>query len=136
MKRQRATIIVEGRQGILLVESRAGLLLLPGGGIHPKESLLQAAARELAEETGLIAESLLFLFSHDSVTNCHHVFWAAAPGEPLAADDAQAIRYFDADDEALTGAMSRASRQIIERFLALGGAPVPGVPEVLVGAYI
>jgi 8-oxo-dGTP diphosphatase len=143
MKRQRATIIVEGQRGILLVESHAGLVLLPGGGINPKESLLQAAARELAEETGLIAESLLFLFSHDSATNCHHVFWAAAPGEPLAADDAKAVRYFDADNEALTGAMSRASRQIIDRFLALGGeagsglaAQLPGAAEALVGAYI
>lgn len=78
MKRQRATIIVEVDQRILLVENRGGLVLLPGGGINPDESRQQAAARELAEETGLIAGSMRFLFSHESATNCHSVFWAAA----------------------------------------------------------
>ena len=45
MKRQRATIIVEVDQRILLVENRGGLVLLPGGGINPEESRLQAAVR-------------------------------------------------------------------------------------------
>ncbi len=122
MKRQRATIIVEVDQRILLVENRGGLVLLPGGGINPEESRLQAAVRELAEETGLIAESMLFLFSHESATNCHNVFWAAASGAALAGDDATALHFFDQDSPLLIARMSRASRQIIERFLRRQGS--------------
>lgn len=121
MKRQRATVIVEIDSRILLVENRGGLLLLPGGGINPAESHLQAAARELAEETRLIAESMLFLFSHESPTNCHSVFWAAASGLPFAGDDATALHLFEPQDLALTSRMSRASRQIIDRFLRTRG---------------
>ena len=121
MMRQRATIIVEIDKRILLVENRGGLLLLPGGGINAAESRLQAAVRELAEESGLIAESMLFLFSHESATNCHHVFWAMAPGVPFAGDDATALHFFDQDHPALSGRMSRASRQIVDRFFGIRG---------------
>lgn len=125
MKRQRATIIVEVDTRILLVENRGGLLLLPGGGIHPQETRQQAAARELAEETGLIAESLSFLFAHESFTNCHSVFQALASGTAIAGDDATKLHFYDPDNLALTDRMSAASRQIIERFLgARGGAVV------------
>ena len=122
MKRQRATVIVEIDGRILLVENRGGLLLLPGGGINPRESLPQAASRELAEETGLIAEALRFLFPHESQTNCHEVFWAAASGTALAADDALALHWHDRDDDAGSRRMSRATRAIIDRFLGLRAA--------------
>jgi 8-oxo-dGTP pyrophosphatase MutT (NUDIX family) len=94
MKRQRATVIVEIDGKILLVENRGGMLLLPGGGINADESLAQAAARELAEETGLLSDALQFLFSHESQTNCHHVFRASASGAALAGDDAMALHFF------------------------------------------
>ncbi len=46
----------------ILVEERAddGFFDFPGGGIDPKESAEEAAARELKEETGLIANKLEF----------------------------------------------------------------------------
>ncbi|MBL8394576.1 MAG: NUDIX domain-containing protein [Candidatus Accumulibacter sp.] len=119
MKRQRATVIVEIDQRILLVENRGGLLLLPGGGIQPGESSLQAASRELFEETRLVARSMLFLFDHESPSNCHAVFWAAASGTLLAGDDATALHLFVHDDPDLTQRMSLASRLIIDRFLGL-----------------
>jgi ADP-ribose pyrophosphatase YjhB (NUDIX family) len=130
VKRQRATIIVELGGSILLVENRGGLVLLPGGGVHADESLLQAAARELAEETRLVAQSLLFLFEHESATNRHSVFWATASGTALASDDATALHRFTAGDAALGARMSAASRQIIDRFLDLprDAAGVPRLP--------
>ncbi|WP_291994199.1 NUDIX domain-containing protein [Candidatus Accumulibacter sp. ACC003] len=117
MKRQRATVIVEIDGKILLVENRGGLILLPGGGINPQESRAQAAARELAEETCLLADSLQFLFSHESHTNCHHVFHTSVSGTPLAGDDAAALHYLDYGDPTLGGRMSAATQEIIERFL-------------------
>jgi 8-oxo-dGTP pyrophosphatase MutT (NUDIX family) len=120
MKRQRATVIVEIDGQILLVKNRGGLLLLPGGGIGPHETSLAAAARELAEETRLWAESLLFLFSHESPTHCHNVFWAAAAGTPVAGDDATALDFYDQSQPDLTRSrMSQATRDIIERFLGM-----------------
>ncbi|MFW5397573.1 MAG: ADP-ribose pyrophosphatase YjhB (NUDIX family) [Candidatus Accumulibacter regalis] len=116
MKRQRATVIVEIDGKILLVENRGGLLLLPGGGINADESHAQAAARELTEETSLLCASLQFLFSHESQTNCHHVFRASASGTPLAGDDAMALHFFARGDLPLSARMSAATRQIIERF--------------------
>lgn len=129
VKRQRATIIVELDGRILLVENRGGLVLLPGGGVHMDESRLQAAARELSEETRLVAQSLLFLFDHESPTNRHAVFWAAASGAALAGDDATALHLFTAGDAALGERMSAASRQIIERFLDLP-RDATGVPRL------
>jgi len=117
MKRQRATLIVEIDSKILLVENRGGLLLLPGGGIDADESHAQAAARELGEETCLLADSLQFLFSHESETNCHQVFSASASGTPLAGDDAMALHLFADVDRALTARMSAATLQIIERYV-------------------
>lgn len=116
MKRQRATVIVEIDGRILLVENRGGLILLPGGGINPEESRLQAAARELTEETCLLADSLQFLFTHESATNCHNVVWATASGQPIACDDAAALHFFDRDDARLAARMSAATRQILERY--------------------
>lgn len=124
MKRQRATVIVAIERQIVLVENGGGLVLLPGGGIQEGESALQAAVRELAEETGLVAQSMQFLFRHESVTNCHNVFLAVAAGSPVAGDDATALHYFDGSQRALRERMSAATSQILARFLA-----VPGTPE-------
>ncbi|HPP45873.1 MAG TPA: DNA-binding protein YbiB [Accumulibacter sp.] len=119
MKRLRATVVVEVDERILLVENRAGMLLLPGGGIQEHESCLQAAARELSEETGLVAESLQYLFQHQSATNAHQVFWAAVVGRPTAADDAMALHWLVGDEPRLRERMSDASRVIVDRFRAL-----------------
>ncbi len=119
MKRQRATVIVEIEERIVFVENHGGMVLLPGGGIQPGESRLHAAARELAEETGLVAESMLYLFAHESQTNCHHVFWALATGTPLAADDARALHLGASAEPTLYDRMSQATREIVGRFAGL-----------------
>jgi hypothetical protein len=47
------------------------------------------ATRELHEETGLVAKAIAFLFSHESLSNVHQVFFAVAEGDLVVADDAQ-----------------------------------------------
>jgi 8-oxo-dGTP diphosphatase len=88
---------------VLLVRRRnppdAGLWGFPGGHVDPGETALQAAARELAEETGVTATPHRYLDNVDLILRdddghlryhfllaaviCHYV-----AGEPVAADDA------------------------------------------------
>ncbi|KAB2971124.1 NUDIX domain-containing protein [Streptomyces sp. SS1-1] len=48
--------VVLGPRGLLLGRHRRGTLELPGGTVEPGESLRETVVRELAEETGLVAD--------------------------------------------------------------------------------
>ncbi|MFV9506963.1 MAG: NUDIX domain-containing protein [Oscillochloridaceae bacterium umkhey_bin13] len=75
-KKLRATVMLEwigdGHKGVLIHADRyKDTWILPGGGIeaYKKSGKLElpmaAAIRELFEETGLIAEEVKFLFTHE-----------------------------------------------------------------------
>lgn len=117
--RPRATVIVELNGEIVLTEDRHGLILLPGGGIHAGEPPLAAAARELREETALVAVQALYLFEHASQTNRHHVFWVAARGKPVAGDDAVRLHYLAASALPDLPGMSPATKRIVGMFRQL-----------------
>ncbi|RJE82291.1 NUDIX hydrolase [Paracoccus onubensis] len=88
---------------VLLVRRRnppdAGLWGFPGGHVELGETALQAAARELAEETGVIAAPRRYIENVDMIRHGsdgalqHHFLLAAVlcdylDGQPTAADDA------------------------------------------------
>lgn len=79
------------------VEPRAGWWCLPGGFIEWGEAPEVAAARELAEETGIEAKRLTLTGVYDSVTGIdRHVLLVAYradewQGEPMAGDDADEV---------------------------------------------
>jgi 8-oxo-dGTP diphosphatase len=58
---------------------------LPGGKVHPGESLLAAVHRECAEELGAMPNYLQLIpvekFTNPEATFCYHTFWCATPEE-------------------------------------------------------
>ncbi len=117
-KRPRATVIVLMEGGVLLAGDSSGLVLLPGGGVDNDELPIAAAARELQEETGLVAISLQFLFHHESPTNLHHVYYCEAEGTPVAADDAEHLVFLDRPAMDSPRNLSPATRTILTSFEA------------------
>ena len=73
--RERATAVLIRDGKVLLVQ---GPNLpghhMPGGGIEGRETPEEEVVRELREETGLVSESVEFLFTWESSTNRHHAF--------------------------------------------------------------
>lgn len=96
-------------------------MLLPSGQIGSSELAIVAAARELHEETGLVAQHLEFLFEHKAEHYLHLVFLVHhATGAPKAQSDAVRIFYLS-PHELLDGCAPRnltnSNREILQRYL-------------------
>lgn len=106
-----AVVVRDSR--VLLVQRRnepdAGLWGFPGGHVDLGETALEAAVRELHEETGVIAQPLRYLTNvdiivHDSIGKITFHFLLAAvlceyiSGEPAADDDVSDAGWWDVAD--------------------------------------
>ena len=81
-KRQRAAVIAERDGKVLLIREKGQRQYsLPGGGIERGEYTMEAALRELREETKLRPSKAERLFDHEGATQIHKVVWARVRGE-------------------------------------------------------
>lgn len=112
---------------ILLVKRRynpfKGMWSIPGGHVEPGEPILEAARRELTEETGIDAEPIGIIHVHELVTEGHNglthyvlidVLMKYRGGEPRAGSDAldaKFVRYEDVFELELTPS----ARQFLNR---------------------
>ena len=77
--KDRSTIVCVRDGKVLLVARARSRWSLPGGTIKRSESPLDAALRELEEETSLAGMELTYLFQFGGLSKHHHVFRADIP---------------------------------------------------------
>ncbi|APE32190.1 hypothetical protein BOX17_15260 [Halomonas aestuarii] len=136
--------VVKGDR-ILMVRRRnppnAGKMALPGGKVEAGESLQQAAARELLEETGVLAAprrvlTAIDVFDHDDdgALAMHFVIvvlqleWQG--GVEAAADDATELRWMDLEaleqeDGEVCDSAARVARRVLEEAMSAESALKP-----------
>lgn len=82
--KQRATILCKRDREILFVRKPKAKWNLPGGKVEDGETPIEAAVRELAEETGVMVPSLEFVALVEGDKVVHHVFTIEVPSSTKA----------------------------------------------------
>lgn len=124
-KRRRGTAILETEEGILVTAGRSKVFLLPGGGANRHETRVEAAMRELREETGLKPYYAKYLFRHVGVVHRSHrhgyfqdhhtVCLVRAKGVPSPRHEVKYIAYYKPGSDVRLSGVTKA---IIERYYA------------------
>ncbi|VWB09130.1 NUDIX hydrolase [Burkholderia lata] len=113
--KERATIVCLQGQLVLLVARAASRWALPGGTIKAGETPLEAAHRELWEETGLVGLNLTYAMHFGGLSKMHHVFIGALATDlkPQASNEIAQCKLFRHDAVAKLRA-SIPTKKIIE----------------------
>ncbi|WP_175164627.1 NUDIX domain-containing protein [Paraburkholderia fynbosensis] len=94
--KDRATIVCRRDDKVLLVARTRSRWSLPGGTIKRDESPMEAALRELEEETSLAGTEFVYLFQFGGLSKRHHVFLADIPRDasPQPRNEIARCRWF------------------------------------------
>ncbi|UOB58653.1 NUDIX domain-containing protein [Burkholderia pyrrocinia] len=97
--KERATIVCYRDGQVLLVARASSRWALPGGTIKRGETPLEAAHRELCEETGMTGQHLVYSMHFTGLAKVHHVFFAeVGPDQtPQANNEIEKCRWFPVD---------------------------------------
>lgn len=109
---------MEYDNGILVVTMNGRAYLTPGGGANRNESRMQAAIREIKEETGVEPYFSMMLFRYKGRTrkthqNVHTVYYVKATGTPKPKQEVTRIAYYTPESGLI---LSGETRDIITRF--------------------
>jgi len=98
--KQRATVIYRRDEQILFVRKRNAKWNLPGGRVEEGETPLQAAVREMAEETGLTFDSLCYVSEYEEDRVIHFLFEATrtTSKKPKPCNEIDDCRWISAKD--------------------------------------
>lgn len=95
-----ACVLIQSEDGRVLAVSRKDdptAFGLPGGKVDPGETPEEAAARELAEETGLHATDLRLVYKREDVDSINHTYVAEISGE-VDTDESGVIRWVSVEE--------------------------------------
>ena len=98
--KRRATVICRHEEEILFVRKRNAKWNLPGGRVEEGETPLQAAMREMVEETGLTFDQLSYVSQYQDDKVIHFLFEAkrAVNQKARAANEIEDCRWFTAKE--------------------------------------
>ncbi|MGN2406705.1 NUDIX hydrolase [Pseudomonas syringae] len=98
--KRRATVICRHEEEILFVRKRNAKWNLPGGRVEKGETPLQAAMREMAEETGLTFDQLSYVSEYTDERAIHFLFEARRSEDqnPRASNEIDDCRWFNAKE--------------------------------------
>jgi 8-oxo-dGTP diphosphatase len=115
--KDRSTIVCVRNGKVLLVARARSRWSLPGGTIKRAESPLDAARRELAEETSLAGMELTYLFQFGGLSKRHYVFRADIhrDASPEARNEISRCRWFN-PGKISTLVTSIPTREIVDLF--------------------
>ena len=114
-ERRRGTAIVDTTKGVVVVKGKnpQSKFILPGGQVEGRESRLEAAVRELREETGLVARGVMYLFEYQK----SKVFLINAVGTPCPHREISLIGYYASHTTSTN--VTYDTQMIIERYLQM-----------------
>jgi 8-oxo-dGTP diphosphatase len=98
--KERATVVCYRGEQVLLVARAASRWALPGGTIKRGETPLEAAHRELREETGMTGQHLVYSMQFTGLAKIHHVFFSeVGPDQtPQANNEIEKCKWFPVDN--------------------------------------
>ena len=121
-KRSRATVIAEKDGRVLLIRERGSLKYsLPGGGIERGEYTMEAALRELREETKLRPFRAERLFDYEGTTQLHKVVVAQVRGEVrLQRKEVSEYKWWDGKEQFAHAPVNQEHHREAQESTALG----------------